>query len=100
LIQHQGLVNPDEIDLFDKAYNNYKQFAKWNEREINFVTRLKNIAKERLIEEFELSPATPDNILRDAKIALSYKDEDNQEKEVELRLVCFYHQEKTKYTTF
>ena len=33
LIQHRDIVNPDEIVLFDKAYNNYKQFAKWNERE-------------------------------------------------------------------
>ena len=70
LIQHRDNVNPDEIVLFDKAYNNYKQFAKWNEREINFVTRLKNNAQERLIEEFELSPATPDDLLSDAKIAL------------------------------
>ena len=99
-IQHQDVVNPGEIVLFDKAYNNYKQFAKWNESEINFVTRLKNNAQERLIEEFELSPATPDNILRDAKIALSYKDENNQDKEVELRLVCFYHQEKNKVYYF
>jgi len=84
------VVSPGEIALFDKTYTNYKQFAKWNANEINFVARLKNNAQERLIEEFELSPATSDNILRDAKIALSHKDENNQDKEVELRLVSFY----------
>ena len=94
------MVSPGEIALFDKTYTNYKQFAKWNANEINFVTRLKNNAQERLIEEFELSPATSDNILRDAKIALSHKDENNQDKEVELRLVSFYHQEKNKVYCF
>ena len=95
-IQHKDVVAPGEIALFDKAYNNYKLFAQWNDSDIHFVTRLKNNAQERLIEEFELSPATPDNILRDAKIALCYKDGNKQDKEVELRLVSFYHQEKNK----
>lgn len=40
--------------------------------------------------------ATPDTILRDAKIALKYKDEQGQEKQTALRLVSFYHEEKNK----
>ncbi|OAD46461.1 transposase [Polaribacter atrinae] len=58
--------------------------------------RLKNNAKETLLEEFDLEQATPDNILRDAKIGLNYKDDNGLEKQVELRLVSFYHQEKNK----
>lgn len=56
----------------------------------------KNNAKETLLEEFDLLEATPDNILRDAKIALKYKDDNGLPKQVELRLVSFYHQEKNK----
>ena len=93
-------MNKGEVALFDKAYNNYALFDKWNKDEIFFVTRLKNNAKETLIKEFDLLEATPDNILRDAKIALQYKDKQGQEKQVELRLVSFYHQEKNKVYYF
>lgn len=61
---------------------------------------LKNKAKEIFLEEFELLEATPDNILRDAKIALEYKDDKGLEKQVELRLVSFYHEEKNKVYYF
>jgi hypothetical protein len=43
-------MNKGEVALFDKAYNNYARFDKWNSNEIFFVTRLKNKAKEALIE--------------------------------------------------
>ena len=95
-IQKEGVMKKGEVALFDKAYNNYALFDQWNKNEIFFVTRLKNNAKEILLEEFELTQATPSNILRDAKIALKYKDDKGQEKQVELRLVSFYHQEKNK----
>jgi len=67
-----------------------------NTEGIYFVTRLKNKAKEKLLEEFDLPEATPDEILRDAKIALSYKDDKGLDKQVELRLVSYYHVEKNK----
>lgn len=95
-IQKEGVINKGEVALFDKAYNNYALFDKWNKDEIFFVTRLKNNAKETLLEEFDLKEATPDNILRDAKIALKYRDDAGLEKQVELRLVSFYHEEKNK----
>jgi hypothetical protein len=99
-IQKEGVMNKGEVALFDKAYNNYALFDKWNQNEIFFVTRLKNNAKETLLEEFDLLEATPDNILRDAKIALKYKDDNGLEKQVELRLVSFYHEEKNKVYYF
>lgn len=100
-IQHEGSANPGEVLLFDKAYNNYALFDRWNTMDIGFVTRLKNNAKERLLEEFKLEEATPDHILRDAKIGLKYiEKEDQQEKEVTLRLVSFYHKEKNKVYYF
>ncbi len=99
-IQKEGVMKKGEVALFDKAYNNYALFDQWNKDEIFFVTRLKNNAKETLLEEFELAQATPDNILRDAKIALKYKDNQRQEKQVELRMVSFYHEEKNKVYYF
>ncbi|MCF6278790.1 MAG: IS4 family transposase [Flavobacteriaceae bacterium] len=95
-IQHQDVARKGEVLLFDKAYNNYALFDKWNKKEIYFVTRLKNNAKETFIKEFDLLEATPDEVLRDAKIALEYKDENGDDIQVELRLVSYYHKEKNK----
>jgi len=95
-IQHQGVANKNDVLLFDKAYNNYALFDEWNQEDIYFVTRLKHNAKETFIEEYDLTEATPDNILRDAKIALNYTDEKGNKKQVELRLVSYYHAEKNK----
>jgi hypothetical protein len=94
-IQNEDFLKENEIGVFDKAYNKYSAFAKWNTQNIFFVTRLKNNAKEELVEEYELDDATPNEILRDAKIKLKYK-EDNIVKEVELRLVSYFDVEKSR----
>ena len=99
-IQHKDVARKGEVLLFDKAYNNYALFDKWNKDDIFFVTRLKNNAKETLIKEFDLLKATPDEVLRDAKIALKYKDENGDENQVLLRLVSYYHKEKNKVYYF
>jgi hypothetical protein len=94
-IQNEDFLKENEIGVFDKAYNKYSAFAKWNSQNIFFVTRLKNNAKEELIEEYDLDDATPNEVLRDAKIKLKYK-QNSQEKEVELRLVSYYDLEKNR----
>jgi len=99
-IQHQDVARKGEVLLFDKAYNNYALFDKWNKEDIYFVTRLKNNAKETFIKEFDLLKATPDEVLRDAKIALEYKDENGVINQVQLRLVSYYHKEKNKVYYF
>ncbi|MDT0293558.1 IS4 family transposase [Mesonia ostreae] len=95
-IQNQDVVHKNEIAVFDKAYNNYALFDRWCERDIFFVTRLKDNAKERFIGEKDLLGDTPDEVLRDAKIALPYKDNKGNEKEAELRLVSYYDPQMNK----
>jgi len=95
-IQDQDVVHKNEIAVFDKAYNNYALFDKWNQQGIHFVTRLKNNARERFIEEKDLLEDTPDEVLRDADIALPYKDGEGNEKEAKLRLVSYYDPERKK----
>jgi hypothetical protein len=99
-IQHHDVVNKGEVALFDKAYNNYALFDKWNSQDTYFVTRLKNNAKERFIKEYDLLEATPNEVLRDAQIALAYKDEQGEQQEAILRLVSYYHKEKNKVYYF
>lgn len=48
------------------------------------------------MKEFDLVEATPNEVLRDAKIALKYKNKQGEELQVELRLVSYYHKEKNK----
>jgi hypothetical protein len=95
-IQDEDVVHKNEIAVFDKAYNNYGLFDKWNRQGVYFVTRLKNNAKERFVEEKDLLGDTPDEVLRDAEIALPYKDEKGKEKEAKLRLVSYYDPKKGK----
>ena len=95
-VQDQDVVHKNEIAVFDKAYNNYALFDKWNQQGIHFVTRLKNNARERFIEEKDLLEDTPDEVLRDADIALPYKDGEGNEKEAKLRLVSYYDPERKK----
>jgi hypothetical protein len=95
-IQRQGVVNPGEVALFDKAYNNYRLFDQWNQQGIYFVTRMKNNAKEELLQEYDLPEATPDQVLKDAKIGLNYTDDNGKKKQVALRLVSYYVPEKNK----
>jgi hypothetical protein len=95
-IQREGIVGKGEVALFDKAYNNYALFDKWNQEGTYFVTRLKNNAKEEMLEELELPENTPDEIMRDAKIALKYKDGEGSERQVALRLVSYYHPDRDK----
>jgi len=93
-IQHKGVANSGEVLLFDRAYNNYALFDKWNQEDIGFVTRLKKNAKERFIKEFELEEATPNEVLKDSKIGLKFRDKNAQVKEVELRMISYYHEQK------
>lgn len=94
-IYHQDVMNKNEVAIFDKAYNDYSLFNKWNNEGIFFVTRLKDNAKDILLEEYELNDLTPDEVLRDAKIALKYR-EGKDEKTVKLRLVSYYDPKTNK----
>lgn len=56
------------IQLFDRGYNDYKQFDRLCSEDIRFVTRLKKNAQFEVIEEHPINQ--DHNIFRDAKIVL------------------------------
>jgi hypothetical protein len=49
-------VPPDSIVVFDRAYTNYKQFKKWNEQGVTWVTRQKNDSSFKVLSERTISP--------------------------------------------
>lgn len=71
--------------VFDKAYNDYGQFAQWTDGDIYFVTRQKENARYTSIAEFDLSDTTSDAVLRDERITVRKKD-----KTVGLRRVAYW----------
>ncbi len=86
---------PDHsIIVFDKAYNNYQQFAAFDQRDIFYVTRQKDNSVYRSIEELELPDKEP-NILKDERIEVTYKN-DNEDKTVQMRRVAVFSE---KYQT-
>ncbi len=76
------------IIAFDKAYINYVQFAAFAERDIFYVTRQKNQAVYKAIEEFDL-PDNAQHILKDERIEVSYKDKKEQ-KTLQMRRVAVF----------
>ncbi len=86
---------PDHsIIVFDKAYINYQQFAAFDQRDIFYVTRQKDNSVYRSIEELELPDKEP-NILKDERIEVTYKN-DNEDKTVQMRRVAVFSE---KYQT-
>jgi hypothetical protein len=69
-------LNPFSIVVFDKAYNHYKLFAKWTEKQIWFVTRMKDNAVydvEQIISENTIAEGKA-GVLKEEKVNLCYKD--------------------------
>jgi hypothetical protein len=93
-------LEPHQIALFDKAYVDYQQYDKWTKRNIHFVTRLKDNAVYDGLEELEIPDNTPAGYLKDEKIQISYKDEQQKEQLLFLRRVVYYDDEKQRLLQF
>ena len=76
--------------VFDKGYNNYRQYARFDEQGIFFITRQKDNAVYTSVEEFDLSEQTPESILKDERIELTYKDEQGRECKLQLRRIVYW----------
>ena len=94
--------------VFDRAYNDYHQFALWSRQQVFFVTRLKKSAVYRVLEENRkhYRKKNQAKVLRDEIIELEYHPEDDKGKrpmnitrQLLLRKV-FYQDEKNRYYEF
>jgi len=86
---------PDHsIIVFDKAYINYHQFEAFSQRDIFYVTRQKDNAIYKTIEEFELPDIAP-HILKDERIEVAYTNQ-KEENVLQMRRVAVYSE---KYHT-
>jgi hypothetical protein len=88
-IQYLNLA-PHSMIVFDRAYNHYLQFAKFTEKQINFVCRLKHNANYLVLQKV-FSQTQADNgfgVLKEEHIILRYLEE-KQEKTLLLRKVTY-----------
>ena len=81
--------------VFDKAYTDYRQFFEWTQQDIYFVTRQKENASYKNLEEFDPQPNTPNNILRDEIITVEKNGQI-----IELRRVAYWDDDKKKTYSF
>lgn len=93
-------LQPHQIALFDRAYVDYKQYAKWTKANTHFVTRLKDNAVYEQLDEIEIPDNIPDNYIKDQKIQVKYKDENAIEQLLILRRVVYYDKEKDRTLEF
>lgn len=93
-------LHPHQIALFDRGYVDYKQYAAWTQQNIFFVTRLKDNAVYEHLEETDIPDSCPDNYLKDEKIQIYYKAENEQEQVVILRRVVYYDKDKDRIFQF
>lgn len=81
--------------VFDKGYVDYLQYHRWTLDDIYFVTRQKDNAVYKSLEEFDIDESTHSGILKDERIVIT-KDK----QAITLRRVAFYHQEQNKVYEF
>jgi hypothetical protein len=84
--------------VFDKAYNYYRQFAKWTERDIYFVTRQKSNAVYEVLETvmektWEKGKA---GVFKEEIIAVAYK-EGKEDKKLTLRRIQYRDEKNRQY---
>ena len=84
--------------VFDKAYNYYKQFARWTEDEIYFVTRQKSNAVYTVMStvSWQRSKKNTPRITREELIEISYKLE-GEVKTLPLRRICYQDEKNRNY---
>lgn len=93
-------LQPHQIALFDKAYVDYKLYATWTNSKICFATRLKDNAVYEQLEEIEIPDNCASGYIKDEKIQMKYKDENDLEQLLVLRRVVYYDAQKDKILQF
>jgi hypothetical protein len=84
------VLEKDDIAIFDKAYVDYAQYAKWGHEGIYFVTREKDNAKSVALRERDLPDDKNFEILLDEEVMKQYKDEDNELQKLILRRIVIW----------
>ena len=89
-------LQPGSFIVFDKGYLDYQQYEQWTLDDIYFVTRQKENAVYKSIEEFDLDGKTSSAVLKDERISLEKKDGTT----FEIRRIAYWDEKKGKVYEF
>ena len=82
--------------VFDKGYVDYKQYSKWSIEQVYFVTRQKDNAAYKSLDEFDILDEVDNGVLKDEIISL----EKGYKTEFKLRRVAYWHEPHQKVYEF
>ena len=86
--------------IFDKGYNNYKQFAAFSHAGVFFITRQKENAVYQTITECLHDSSSADAILKEAIIIQEYTDEQGNKQQLRLRRIAWWDEQQQKAYEF
>lgn len=90
----------DSYIIFDKGYNNYKQFAAFSRAGVFFITRQKENAVYQTITECLHDSNSADAILKEAIIIQEYTDEQGNKQQLRLRRIAWWDEQQQKAYEF
>lgn len=82
--------------VFDKGYVDYKQYSQWTLDEVYFVTRQKDNAAYKSLDEFNILDEVDNGVLKDEVISL----ENGYKTEFKLRRIAYWHELHKKVYEF
>ena len=90
---------PGSYIVFDKGYNSYRQFHKWNAQNVNWVTRLRHNTIVTKISSKKVSALEKEaGVRKDEVVIIGHKS--TQIQKVKCRLVTYYDKVNEREFTF
>jgi hypothetical protein len=86
-------LDPDTIYVFDKGYNDYLAFYRFEQGQTGFVTRLKDNAVYEHVKELDIPDEIHPGVIKDEIITLTVKLEDGEKTKLKLRRLVFWDDE-------
>ncbi len=83
------------IVVFDKGYNDYNQYLRWTLEGVYFVTRQKDNAVYKSVEEYDIPDGLDEGVLKDERIII-----EKDGKSIELRRIAYWSEEHQKVYEF
>lgn len=81
--------------VFDKGYTDYRQYHRWSQQQVSFVTRQKDNAVYESVAENELDESIDPAVLKDEQICLTH-----EEGSFILRRIAYYHASQDRTYVF
>lgn len=88
-------LKPGSIVVFDKGYNDYSQYLQWSFEGVYFVTRIKDNASYKSLEEYDIEDEVSGGVIKDEKIEL-IKDS----KSIFLRRIAYWDEQNKRVFEF